>query len=361
MSMNRREFMGGAAGLAALGIGGGATGAMAASMKTVKFNRRPPHAVVIGSANALGSSDRALRIVTNGGDPVDAAIACVQVVEDDPEDISVGYGGLPNEDGVVELDACVMHGPTHKGGAVAGLREIRHAARVAQRVMQRTDHVLLVGEGAQRFAVAHGFKKENLLTDKARRIWLRWKETHSGQDDWLHPEAQEEAARYDQAEGPEFTHGTITCMALTPTGDLGGCTTTSGLSYKIPGRVGDSPILGAGLYVDNEVGACGSTGRGEANLLNCSSLLVVELMRGGVAPEAACKQVLQRIADRTEPRLRDDKGRPAYGLKLYAVRKDGVFGGASMRGSAEMAVSDAQGARIVEIPGLYPAIKRRAQ
>ncbi|MCK4342777.1 MAG: N(4)-(beta-N-acetylglucosaminyl)-L-asparaginase [Phycisphaerae bacterium] len=329
----------------------------AAARRDERIRPRPGRAVVIASANGIPACDCAMDLLQQGGDPLDAVVAGVNLVEDNPEDHSVGFGGLPNEDGVVELDACVMHGPTHKGGAVAALQNIRNPSSVAKLVMQRTDHVLLVGEGALRFAKAHGFKEQDLLTDEARRIWLRWKEKHSDRDDWIHPEADLEAARFLGRNDVEYTYGTISCMALTPNGDLGGCTTTSGLSYKIPGRVGDSPILGAGLYVDNEVGACGSTGRGEANLINCSSFLVVELMRGGATPEEACKQVLKRVADRTEPRLRNGQGQPSYQLKLYAVRRDGMVGGACMRGDeGRMAVHDGKECRLVGLEGLYPAL-----
>jgi N4-(beta-N-acetylglucosaminyl)-L-asparaginase len=312
--------------------------------------------VVISSRNGESACRRAMELLLQNADPVDAAVAGINLVEDDPNDHSVGYGGLPNEDGIVELDACVMHGPTHKGGAVAALRNVRNPSSVAKLVMRRTDHVLLVGEGALRFARAHGFKEEELLTDDARRIWLKWKESHSDNDDWIRPEADVEAGRHARREGPEFTYGTITCIALTSAGDLGGCTSTSGLAYKIPGRVGDSPILGAGLYVDNEVGGCGSTGRGESNLINCSCFHAVELMRNGLAPQDACLQVLQRIADRTEPRLRDEHGYPNYQLKFYAVRKDGVFGGACLRGAAQMAVHDGHEFRFVELNGIYPPL-----
>lgn len=356
MPLNRRDFLASTAGLAAVGVAGGGMPTVAAGQSEDVVWKPSGKPVVIASANGLGACARAMELLRGGGDPVDAAVAGVNLVEDDPEDHSVGYGGLPNEDGIVECDACVMHGPRHKGGAVAALRNIRNPSSVAKIVMQRTDHVLLVGEGALRFARAHGFKEQEMLTDEARRIWLKWKETHSDKDDWLHPEADVEAARRLGEDGVEFTHGTISCLALTAAGDLGGCTTTSGLSYKIPGRVGDSPILGAGLYVDNAVGACGSTGRGEANLLNCSSFLVVELMRRGATPDEACRQVLQRVAARTEPRLMEKQGYPAFQLKLYAVRKDGRIGGACMRGGAEMAVNDGGESRLVQIGGLFPAL-----
>jgi N4-(beta-N-acetylglucosaminyl)-L-asparaginase len=355
MPISRREFVRStAAGLAAVGLGGETAG-MIAGAPEEKLRGPAAGPIVIASANGVPACNRALELLKQGADPVDAVVAGVNLLEDDPKDHSVGYGGLPNEDGVVELDACVMHGPRHKGGAVAALQRIRNPSSVAKFVMWRTDHVLLVGEGALRFAKAHGFKEEDLLTDEAREIWLKWKETHSDQDDWLPLEANEESAQRLRERNIEFTYGTVTCMALTEKGDLGGCTSTSGLSYKLPGRVGDSPILGAGLYVDNEVGACGSTGRGEANLQNCSSFLVVELMRAGAKPEEACREVLRRIAARTEKRLRDAKGEPNYQLTFYAIRKDGLVGGACLRGEGRMAVHDGKECRLVTLPGLFAA------
>ncbi len=179
----------------------------------------------------------------------------------------MGYGGLPNEDGVVELDASVMHGPSHKAGAVASLQRIKNPCQVARLVMQRTDHVLLVGEGALRFARSQGFKEENLLTEKSREAWLRWKSNLSDKDNWLKPAESQPATGARATDIIPFTWGTINCLAATARGDLAGVTSTSGLAWKIPGRVGDSPIIGAGLYVDNAIGAAASTGRGEANLL----------------------------------------------------------------------------------------------
>jgi N4-(beta-N-acetylglucosaminyl)-L-asparaginase len=352
MTITRRDFVRTAAGAAAVGLGGG-TVAMGQAVQSQRASPRGKGGpIIISSANGVPACNKVLELLGQNADPLDAVVAGVNLVEDDPDDHSVGYGGLPNEEGVVELDACVMHGPAHKAGAVAALRNIRNPSSVAKLVLQRTDHVLLVGEGALRFAKAHGFKEEELLTDESRRIWLRWKESHSDRDDWLHPEADEEAARWRKERAPESTYGTITCMALTKGGDLAGCTSTSGLSYKIPGRVGDSPIIGAGLYVDNDVGACGSTGRGEANLQNCSCFMIVELMRDGLTPEQACLTMLQRVADKTEPRLRDENGKPNYGLVFYAVRKDGLFGGATMWGEGKMAVHDGTECRHVALPWL---------
>lgn len=357
MSLSRREFVVSAAGLAAVGIGGRTARVVMAGQRDEQTARRARQPMVIASGNGTRVCNHAMELLKQGGDPVDAVVSGVNLVEDDPKDHSVGLGGLPNEDGVVELDACVMHGPTHKGGAVAVLRGIRNPASVAKLVMQRTDHVMLVGEGARRFAKAHGFKEEELLTDQARRMWLDWRERHSDRDNWLHPEADDELSRRLREEGYDPAHGTITCMALTLGGDLGGCTSTSGRAFKIPGRVSDSCILGAGLYVDNQAGACGSTGRGEANLVNCSCFLVAELMRGGASPEEACRQVLRRVADKTEKRLRDGKGVPRYQLTLYALRRDGLAGGACMRASGRMTVHDGDECRRVEIPGLFQALE----
>ncbi len=345
MSITRREFVQSAAAAAALGLGGFPVQAGQDSP-----DNRP---LLISSANGVRACARAFDRIRAGADPLDAVVEGINVVEDDPNDHSVGYGGLPNEDGVVELDSCVMDGRVHKAGAVAALQHVKNPSSVALKVMRRSDHVLLVGEGALRFARAHGFPEQELLTDEARRIWLDWKEKHSAEDDWLHPEADQEARRWEREEGRNFTYGTITCMALTAASDLVGCTSTSGLSYKIPGRVGDSPILGAGLYVDNEVGACGSTGRGEANLQNLSSFAVVELMRGGMSPQEACMEALRRIAKRTEKRLRDASGNPNYQVTMYAIRKDGQVGGASLMPGVKMTVHDASGSRQMELSGLF--------
>ncbi len=331
-AVSRREFLGSTAATAA------ALAAPARGAEAVAEPQRRP--VAIASANGLRATARAIELVRQGADPLDAAIAGVNIIEADPNDLTVGYGGLPNEDGVVELDAAVMHGPTHRAGAVAALQGVKHPSRVAKLVMERTDHLLLVGEGAQRFAIAHGFPIENLLTERARKIWLRWKETRSDIDDWLPPpESPEDAElrRYLR----ERPTGTIHLSVLDLHGDLAACTTTSGLAFKIPGRVGDSPIIGAGLYVDNDVGAAGSTGRGEANLANCSCAVIVELMARGMSPTEACLEMLRRVAKRTrEARLLDKQGRPKFNLVFYAIRKDGQYGAASMWRGRRYAVHD---------------------
>ncbi|MBW7906132.1 MAG: N(4)-(beta-N-acetylglucosaminyl)-L-asparaginase [Phycisphaerae bacterium] len=361
MNISRRDFVQAAAGVAAAGLGGvgRALGQQAAGPGGAPGGAagRP---LVVASSNGLAACEKAMELMLAGNDPVDAVVAGVALVEDDPNDHSVGLGGLPNEEGVVQLDASVMHGPTHKAGAVAAIERIRNPSKVALLVMRRTDHVLLVGDGARRFALAHGFKEEDLLTDAARAQWLRWKENLSKDDDWLSPEESGDPSsrahrrRPAPVLAPEWTWGTINCLGLTASGDLAGCTTTSGLSYKIPGRVGDSPIIGAGLYVDNDVGAAGSTGRGEANLQNLTSFTAVELMRQGRSPEEACLEALRRVAAKTEKRLRNAAGEPDFDLNLYALRKDGQFGGASLRRPGKMALCDRGGkARHVATPGVY--------
>ena len=267
--------------------------------------------VAIASANGSGCVTEAVRLIQEGADALDAVIAGVNLVEEDPNDTSVGYGGLPNADGIVQLDSSVMHGPTGRAGAVAALEGVKYPSKVARLVLQRTDHVLLVGKGAQAFARMHGFPIENLLTERARERWVRWRENLSNRDDYLPPHSPE-----DQDIGEAYRRsyddwGTIHCSAIDLAGNISSVTTTSGLAFKIPGRVGDSPIIGAGLYCDNDVGAAGSTGRGEANLENLASFLIVERMRAGDAPQDACLYACQRIADHTRlRRLQNDQGSP---------------------------------------------------
>ena len=360
--LGRRGFLG-----AALGVG---AASLTASLPRIARSAPAPRGVppvAVSSANGLRAVDTAVRAIREGRDPLDAVISGVNLVEEDPDDLTVGYGGLPNEDGVVELDSCCMHGPTGRGGAVAALQNIVHPSRVARLVAFRTDHVLLVGEGARRFAGAHGFEEQDLLTDEAREIWLDWKQYLSDDDDWIGPEVYEDQLRSSDAgrTGRDWrsildpfgdrVYGTINCNVVTPDGDLAGVTTTSGLAFKIPGRVGDSPILGAGLYVDNAVGAAGSTGRGEENLQRLSSHLAVEFMRQGMNPLEAGMAVLERVAEKCEPRLRDEKGRPAFGLKFYLVNKKGEYAGVSMWSDARFAVADAEGARLEDCAYLYEA------
>ncbi len=365
----RREFL----------LQSAAAGTVAVSpapVRAASTNSRPEFPVkTISSANGLEATKLAYRRILSGDDPLDAVVAGVALVEADPNDTSVGYGGLPNELGVVELDAAVMHGPTHSAGAVAALQGIKHPAQVAVKVLRRTDHVLLVGKGALKFAQAHGFQPENLLTERARKIWLKWKETLSDKDDWIAPaEADKDVADFFlrhsvPVAGGEHRRGdmriagqrrrfvrptgTIHCAGLNANGDVSCTTTTSGLAFKIPGRVGDSPIIGAGLYCDNEVGSCGSTGRGEANLQNMCSFAAVELMRQGASPEEAGMEVLKRVAKTTPDYLRDDKGRPEFGLNFYILARDGRHAGVAMWGPARFAVTDKDGTRHEPCKALY--------
>lgn len=351
MSSNRREFIRHAS---VIGAGALISSAMSSSVVRKAAAQPSGQPVAIASANGLQAVSKAMELIRSGADALDGVIAGVNIVEDDPNDTSVGYGGLPNEAGIVELDAAVMHGPTHRGGAVAAIRNIRNPSRVARVLMERSDHVLLVGDGALQFARMHGFKEENLLTDKAREEWLKWKENLSTKDDWL-PSHDETTKDIGGLFAPFYRHhGTIHCSAIDLKGNISCVTTTSGLAFKIPGRVGDSPILGAGLFVDNEVGAAGSTGRGEANLINCSSVMIVEYMRQGKSPEEACLMACQRIVDHNKMRrLKDDNGRPNFDVKFYALNKRGNFGSASLFDAGRMAVHDGKEARLVESAYLY--------
>ncbi|MFH0883945.1 MAG: N(4)-(beta-N-acetylglucosaminyl)-L-asparaginase [bacterium] len=346
--MGRREFLGtSAAAVAGLPFAFSPVATKAAPKKGKQV------LISISSANGLKAVELAVRQMEAGDDPLDAAIAGVNFVENDPDDYSVGYGGLPNERGIVELDAAVMHGPTHCAGAVASLQNIRNPSKVAKLVMEQTDHVLLVGDGALDFARAQGFKEEDLLTEKARRIWLYWKQTLSPVDDWLPPPPDQ--VDPDIKALVERITGTIHLGALNRAGDLSCVTTTSGLFFKLPGRVGDSPIIGAGLYVDNEIGSVGSTGRGEANLQNLCSFQAVQLMKQGLDPVDAGLEVLREVAKHTtEKHLLDEQGRPNFGLKFYLLRKDGQYAGVTMHGSSQFAVCDEnRGARLEDCVALF--------
>ncbi len=311
--------------------------------------------VVISSRNGMNAVERAMEVLQSGADALDAVVAGVNLVEEDPNDTSVGYGGLPNADGVVQLDAAVMHGPTARAGSVACIEQIKYPSKVAKLVLERTDHVNLVGKGAQEFAIMHGFPLENLLTERARERWVRWRENLSNRDDYLPPhEADDDSIGADYIE-QQRTWGTIHCSAIDLSGNISSVTTTSGLAFKIPGRVGDSPIIGAGLYCDNEVGAAGSTGRGEANLENCASFLIVERMRAGDSPEQACLFACERIADHTRKAyLLNDKGEPDFNVKFYALNAAGEVGGAEIRGgNSQFAAANADGSFLVDMAYLY--------
>ena len=383
VSVSRREFLGaGALTAAGLVLPRPATAAPfirvadRAGSASIAMAGRP---AVVSSANGIRGVKIAYDMMTQqGADPLDAAIAGVNIVELDPNDQSVGLGGLPNAEGIVQLDASVMHGPTKRAGSVAAIEDIATPSLVAKAVMDYTDHLMLVGAGARRFAIEMGFTPQNLLTEKSRQDWLRWRANLNPDDAWLDhkddvkiakptppprrssrmPAFRQDAYESDNhvfydARGIPHTYGTINMNALTASGDLGSVTTTSGMSWKIPGRVGDSPIIGAGQYCDNDVGAAGSTGRGEANIKVCGAFLAVEFMRNGMTPEAALMKVMERVIANTEKRLLSDKGRPLFDLDFYAINKRGEFAGACAYEGSRYAVCDAQGARFVPSAFLF--------
>ena len=328
----------------------------------------PSRPVVIAAKTYVKTAARAYEILSGGGDPLDAVIAGINLVENDPEDVTVGYGGIPNEDGVVQLDAAVMDGRIMKAGAVGALEGIKNPSKVARLVMERTNRVFLVGEGALKFAKAHGFAPENLLTPRAHKIWLYWKEKLSGHDDWIEAGSEEEKDPdirwYIEKYGvSDFRpQGTISCNAVTAEGDIVGAMSTSGLFFKVPGRLGDTPVIGAGLYVDGEIGACGSTGWGEGNLRSCGSHTVVEFMRQGKSPEEAALKTLERIVALAREN-RDARGLPKFNTVFYAVNKRGQYAGASVYDGtygatgkfsrAQFALADRSGARLLETAYLY--------
>ena len=287
-------------------------------------------------------------MLRTGADTLDAVVAGVNIVELDPKDNSVGYGGLPNEEGVVELDASVMHGPSRRCGSVAGIRNIKTPSKVAKLVMEQTDHIMLVGDGALKFAKEMGFKEEDLLTEESRVAWLVWKQSlrdRSGHSNWgpgldapptsrpssrlreQFPHVSEETLAWAWEMALHPLTGTINCLALNAKGEMSGVITTSGLAWKLRGRVGDSPIVGAGLYVDQDVGAAGSTGRGEENIRIAGGHTIVENMRHGMSPKDACLDALKRVVRNFD----NDRTRLAQvDLNFYALRKDGSYAGASL-------------------------------
>jgi N4-(beta-N-acetylglucosaminyl)-L-asparaginase len=377
MSITRRDFIGTGAAAAAAGLAlpklasaetlvRGVVDRSSLASATTGFSTPP---VVIGaqngfiSRNASGKTgiEVAYEMLTRGADPLDAVIAGVNVVERDPNDQSVGIGGLPNEEGVVQLDASVMHGPTKRAGSVGALEDIATPSLVAKAVMDYTDHIMLVGAGAKKFALELGFKEENLLTDQSRQDWLRWKASLNPSAAWLNPPPrtgrppspeQYDSHVYRDDRGVAYTYGTINLNAIAVNGDIGSVTTTSGLSWKIPGRVGDSPIIGAGQYCDNDVGAAGSTGRGEANMKVCGAFLAVEFMRQGLSPEAALMKTMERVIAMTESRLLVN-GKPTFQLQFYAVNKKGEYAGACAYEGSSFAVADAKGARVEKCAFLF--------
>jgi N4-(beta-N-acetylglucosaminyl)-L-asparaginase len=362
--MDRRKFISGialtSASLAA-SAGGQQKEEPSKKPRTVTESVGAKRPVLISSANGLNGSDGGYALLQRGHDTLDAVGFVLKVQEDDPNDDSVGLGGLPNENGVVELDACVMHGPTRRAGAVAGVREIKNVAAVARLVMERTNHLLLVGEGAQQFAVAQGFKREDLLTERSRKTWLLWKETMSNQDGWgpgisspqwkaplpeekKKPQASKEriGQMYDLAASLRIEEdfrmaaikrvlhpptGTIHCSAVNEKGEMSGGTTTSGLAWKMAGRVGDSPIIGAGCFTDQEIGSAGATGNGEENIKICGAHTIVENLRKGMSPKEAGLDALRRIVRN----YNNDMNKLRFlAMQFYVLRNDGAYAGCSL-------------------------------
>jgi N4-(beta-N-acetylglucosaminyl)-L-asparaginase len=362
MSISRRDFLASAA-LATL-----AAGAEAQSQRKVDEKAAETKSAVTGMAknviicslNGFDYLNRGYAKLIGGADTLDAAIAVVSGPEDDPNDDSVGLGGLPNEEGVVQLDSCLMHGPTRRAGSVGALENVRSAAAVARAVMEHTGHVMLVGDGASRFALEMGFPKENLLTERSRKIWLLWKEYNSNLDWWgpgladpgWNPPAAEQMSEkdipeplrrlYNAAAALEIPAderwdaihkvlipqtGTINCSVVNAKGEMSSVTTTSGLSWKIPGRLGDSPIIGAGCYCDQDVGGAGATGSGEENIKIAGAHTIVENMRRGMSPEEAGMDALKRIVRNYEGHQEKLK---YMNMKFYILRKDGAYAGVSL-------------------------------
>jgi len=305
--------------------------------------------ISISSANGLAACAKAVEMMNSGADTLDAVIAGVNIVELDPNDTSVGYGGLPNEEGVVELDASVMHGPTRRAGSVAAIQGIKTPSKIAKLVMDHTTHVMIVGEGALKFAEAYGYKREDLLTEKSRTAWLVWKESLRSPgafNNWISlqqnltagatplkqlteafPHVDEETLAWAWQMAIHPTYGTINCLGLNEKGEISGVTTTSGLAWKIPGRVGDSPIIGAGLYVDPDVGGAGSTGVGELNIRVVGAHTIVEAMRRGMPPREAVLEALKRVSKLyNDDRAILDK----LDIEFYALRTDGEHAAGSL-------------------------------
>jgi N4-(beta-N-acetylglucosaminyl)-L-asparaginase len=360
MTITRRDFVSGVA-IGALGSAAGAATAAAgaeAGIAPRQSMRAAGLPIIISAGNGFPYIERAWRQLHDGADTLEAALSVVRGPEDDPVDDSVGLGGLPNEEGVVELDASCMHGPTRRAGAVGGVRSIRNVSLLAREVMVHTGHVMLVGEGAERFAVARGFKREDLLTDDSRKVWLLWKEAHA---DWWGPgladpgwkeklrqrlHAGNASDYYQRLQGvcaelgiaPEAQvaairkvlfppTGTIHCSALSAKGEMSGCTTTSGLAWKLPGRLGDSPIIGAGCYTDQDVGSAGATGSGEENIKVAGAHTIVENLRKGMSPFDAGMDAIKRIVRNYD----GDRERLQYvDMTYYVLRKDGAYAGVSL-------------------------------
>jgi N4-(beta-N-acetylglucosaminyl)-L-asparaginase len=362
MTVSRRDFVKTSVlGAVAAGIPTSSHGENAKPNATAQDHDAPgPHKrpIIVCANNGYAYLENAFAFLKAGGDTLDAAIKVVKGPEDDPKDDSVGLGGLPNEEGVVELDACCMHGPSRRAGSVGGVRNIKNVSIVSKAVMEHTGHVMLVGEGAERFAVALGFPHENLLTERSRKIWLLWKEFHSTNDwwgpgladpHWQPPQLKDkpqsqlwreriqnlQARAADLGIEPEHQlaavrkvlfppSGTIHCSALNDRGEISGITTTSGLAFKLPGRCGDSPVIGAGCYTDQDVGSAGATGSGEENIKVAGAHTILENMRHGMSPQEAGMDALNRIVRN----YNGDMNRLRFlDMTYYILRKDGAYAG----------------------------------
>jgi N4-(beta-N-acetylglucosaminyl)-L-asparaginase len=363
--INRRDFVitGAAAGLS-LSVPA-SLGAQAPAV--IRRSATKPLVIASGNGNRFKNGgtqtavEKAFTMITEGSDVLESVVAGVNIVELDPLDNSVGYGGLPNADGVVQLDSCLMHGPKKQAGGVAALEGVRTPSRVALIVSQQTDNHLLAGKGAQDFARRMGFTiEDDLNTERSRQLWLEWKR-RTDPLHYLDPKSRSEAEhnvrRAMVAEGlieAEHMYGTINCDAINAKGEICGVTTTSGLSWKIPGRVGDSPILGAGLYVDNDVGAAGSTGRGESNLYNLASFVIVENMKKGMHPKDAMVDACRRIAKNTvEKRLLNPRGLPNFDMSFYALDKQSRYAGVSFYDAGSYAICNENGAQTFKMEPIY--------
>jgi N4-(beta-N-acetylglucosaminyl)-L-asparaginase len=381
--MQRREFIASSTALGAMTVFEPGLSRVEAP---AVIRQRAARAVVVSSSNGHwfknGGTKTCIELafekITQRTDVLDAIVAGVNIDELDPAEPYVGYGGLPNADGVVQLDASCMHGPKKRAGGVAALEGVRTPSLVAKAVMELTDNHLLVGQGAQAFARNAGFTVEaDLNTEYSRREWLNWKR-RTDSANFPDPNRRPPSGGNDASEGFRHTlhmHGTIHCSAVNSSGEICGVTSTSGRAFKIPGRVGDSPILGAGLYVDGDVGAAGSTGRGEANLFSLASFLIVEGMRGGKHPKDAGMAALQRIrANTVEPRLRKENGDPNFNILFYILNARGEHAGVAMYGEdpgergwagqtttqfVRYSVCDESGPRMVNVEGLLPGTASR--
>ena len=409
--MKRRDFVK----TAAAGAAAGAVPSLTASPAAPAIRTRATRPLLVADVSSIryrnggpeSAIERAFRGITEGEDILDACVAGVNIPELDPEERGIGYGGLPNADGVVQLDSCLMHGPRRWAGGVAGLEGVKTPSLVAKAVAELTDHHLIAGKGAQEFARALGFEiHDDLNTAASRELWLEWRR-RVDPGHWLDPEERlRNTGRVREDTDPDAIRrgpgrppirqpdptraarlrrfhdaslaaglsmvddglidadsfwGTTSLEAVSPDGDLCGVTTTSGLSWKIPGRAGDSPILGAGQYVDNDVGAAGSTGRGEANLYNLSCFMIVEFMRQGMSPKDAGMAVLERVrANTVESRLLNSRGLPGFDLRFFILDKAGGHAGVAMYGAAESAyaVCDENGAREEPLEGLLEGSPR---